>query len=181
MQRPASPIDGSFKATRDLVIMFGLLFFTWSLAALSVHPLDAYFVSSLVPALGLAALAYRLWSSLQHERDLRRQAEAMLGRRPLMQAEIASATVQARENAALTEREQEVLTLIASSCTNQAVAEVLSISLNTVERHIANVYRKLGVRGRIEATHYAVRHGLVTEESLERCREAGTDNPRGQA
>jgi DNA-binding CsgD family transcriptional regulator/pimeloyl-ACP methyl ester carboxylesterase len=60
---------------------------------------------------------------------------------------------------ALTTREQEVLRLIATGRTNASVARDLGITEHTVERHAANLYRKLGVRSRAEATAWAIRHG----------------------
>src|SRR6476469_8265323 len=108
MQRPWAAIDGSLKATRDLVIMLSLLFFTWSLAALSAHFLDVYFIVSLVPLLCLAACAYRLWSNLQRERDLRQQAEAMLKVRPVFAEDVSVEAVRGANQANLTDRELEV-------------------------------------------------------------------------
>jgi DNA-binding CsgD family transcriptional regulator len=61
----------------------------------------------------------------------------------------------------LTHREIEVLVLIAGSRSNLEIAGDLGISLNTVERHIANIYRKLHIRGRVHATAYALQHGLT--------------------
>jgi predicted ATPase/class 3 adenylate cyclase/DNA-binding CsgD family transcriptional regulator len=61
----------------------------------------------------------------------------------------------------LTAREIEVLRLIASGRTSREIADELVISLNTVERHITHVYVKISVRGRAEATAYAVRQGLA--------------------
>lgn len=58
----------------------------------------------------------------------------------------------------LSAREAEVLRLIATGLTNREMAERLSISIHTVERHTTNVYAKLGLRGRAEATAYALRH-----------------------
>jgi len=60
----------------------------------------------------------------------------------------------------LSRREREVLTLVSGGATNKEIAAGLVISLNTVERHLANIYTKLGVRGRAEAAAYAVRAGL---------------------
>jgi pimeloyl-ACP methyl ester carboxylesterase/DNA-binding CsgD family transcriptional regulator len=57
----------------------------------------------------------------------------------------------------LSERETEVLDLIAAGLSNREIAERLSISVHTIERHAANLYAKLGVRGRAEATAYALR------------------------
>ena len=54
-------------------------------------------------------------------------------------------------SAQLSPRETEVLQLVAEGCSNLAVAERLVLSVRTVERHLLNIYVKLGVRGRTEA------------------------------
>lgn len=61
----------------------------------------------------------------------------------------------------LTPRETEVLRLIGAGATNKEIAAALSISLTTAERHIANIYNKIGVRNRAEATAYALHRGLL--------------------
>jgi pimeloyl-ACP methyl ester carboxylesterase/DNA-binding CsgD family transcriptional regulator len=61
----------------------------------------------------------------------------------------------------LTEREVQVLRLIAVGATNQEIADQLSISLNTVARHVSNIFDKTGVANRAEAATYAGRNGLV--------------------
>lgn len=61
----------------------------------------------------------------------------------------------------LSNREVEVLVLVASGCTNRQIAEQLCLSVATVERHLVNVYRKIGVHRRTEATSYAIRHRLL--------------------
>ncbi len=61
----------------------------------------------------------------------------------------------------LTERELEVLRQIAAGDSNKDVAAALGIAAKTVMHHSVAIYRKLGVRGRAEATAYAYRHGLV--------------------
>ena len=65
--------------------------------------------------------------------------------------------------AGLTVREVEVLRLLAGGATSPEMAAQLSISVHTVETHLAHVYAKLGARGRVEATAFAVRHGLTPE------------------
>lgn len=60
----------------------------------------------------------------------------------------------------LTPREVEVLRLLATGRTNSEIAAELVLSVNTVIRHIANIYGKLGLRSRSEATAYALRRGL---------------------
>jgi DNA-binding NarL/FixJ family response regulator len=61
----------------------------------------------------------------------------------------------------LSPREVEVLRRIAAGDTNVEIGHRLGISENTVERHATNLYRKIDVRGRAEATAYAIRHGIA--------------------
>src|SRR6266550_1451173 len=61
----------------------------------------------------------------------------------------------------LTARELDVLRLIAEGETNAEIAYRLTLSVNTVERHVANLYRKIGARGRADATAFAVRQGIA--------------------
>lgn len=61
----------------------------------------------------------------------------------------------------LTDREKEVLELVATGITNREVAQELFISINTVKVHLRNIYTKLGADSRTEATMVAVREGWV--------------------
>src|SRR3712207_1270905 len=61
----------------------------------------------------------------------------------------------------LSPRESEVVKLVAEGFTSREIAETLSISEKTVERHRANILDKLGLRDRVELTRYAIRRGLV--------------------
>jgi DNA-binding NarL/FixJ family response regulator len=61
----------------------------------------------------------------------------------------------------LTPRELEVVKLIAEAHTSKEIAEMLVISIKTVERHRANILEKLGMRDRVELTRYAIRRGLI--------------------
>jgi DNA-binding NarL/FixJ family response regulator len=61
----------------------------------------------------------------------------------------------------LSTREQEVLRLMVKGKTNQAIAMDLNISEKTVEKHMGEIFVKLGVTSRVEAAVYAVRAGLV--------------------
>jgi DNA-binding CsgD family transcriptional regulator len=65
----------------------------------------------------------------------------------------------------LTRRESEVLQLVAGGATNKEIANQLTLSVATVERHIANLYAKIGARGRAEATAFAITRGLVRPPS----------------
>jgi ATP/maltotriose-dependent transcriptional regulator MalT len=61
----------------------------------------------------------------------------------------------------LTPRELEVLRLLASGATNRSIAEKLVLSERTVDRHVSNIFAKLGVTTRSAATSHAYRHRLV--------------------
>lgn len=65
------------------------------------------------------------------------------------------------EDAGLTGREREVLTLLAKGLTVPGVAELLGITANTASGYVKNVYRKLNVSCRAEATLEAARRGLI--------------------
>jgi DNA-binding NarL/FixJ family response regulator len=64
----------------------------------------------------------------------------------------------------LSEREVEVLRLLASGGSNRQIAAELVLSVRTVERHVANVYTKIGAHNRADATAYAARRGLLVQE-----------------
>jgi ATP/maltotriose-dependent transcriptional regulator MalT len=70
--------------------------------------------------------------------------------------------------AELTSREVEVLRLLAAGRSNREIAAELVISLRTAERHMANLYEKLGAHGktaRAAATAFAFAHGLIAHQS----------------
>ncbi|MBX6750368.1 MAG: response regulator transcription factor [Micromonosporaceae bacterium] len=61
----------------------------------------------------------------------------------------------------ITEREEEILKLVAEGYSSKQIAEMLVISVKTVERHRANLLQKLGLRDRLDLTRYAIRAGLI--------------------
>ncbi|MFD6185374.1 response regulator [Streptomyces goshikiensis] len=61
----------------------------------------------------------------------------------------------------ITEREEEILKLVAEGHTSKEIGGFLVISAKTVERHRANLLQKLGLRDRLELTRYAIRVGLI--------------------
>ena len=63
--------------------------------------------------------------------------------------------------ARLTRRELEILRLVAEGRPNREVAKILWVTDQTIRFHLANTYKKLGVSNRIEATQWAIAHGLV--------------------
>jgi DNA-binding NarL/FixJ family response regulator len=68
------------------------------------------------------------------------------------------------ETGAISLREREVLSLLASGQTPAQIARSLDISIHTVRRHIANLSDKLGLHGTNALTRYAIRHGLARAE-----------------
>jgi DNA-binding NarL/FixJ family response regulator len=95
------------------------------------------------------------------EREAARDAFAMLGAAP----DVASITAQARragrEPHGLTVRELEVLRLVAAGRTNKSIAAELVLSERTVERHVSNIFAKLGVSSRAAATAFAYEHKVL--------------------
>jgi DNA-binding CsgD family transcriptional regulator/tetratricopeptide (TPR) repeat protein len=97
-----------------------------------------------------------------------READAM-GARPLAEALRAWARrarlplpgVRREASSSLTEREEEVLTLVAQGLSNRQIGERLYISTKTVSVHVSNLLAKLGVSGRAEAVAVATRRGLL--------------------
>jgi DNA-binding NarL/FixJ family response regulator len=80
---------------------------------------------------------------------------------PMRSVEPASAQVPPAASE-LTPRELEILRLVAEGSSNVQVAQKLWVTEQTVKFHLSNIYRKLGVSNRTEASRYAQLHGLLT-------------------
>jgi DNA-binding NarL/FixJ family response regulator len=77
-------------------------------------------------------------------------------------AELRPSTASARGGAAeLTGREREVLVLASEGLSNSQIADTLFVTEQTVKFHLSNIYRKLGVHNRTEASHHAKRSGML--------------------
>jgi ATP/maltotriose-dependent transcriptional regulator MalT len=88
--------------------------------------------------------------------------------RDLLQSLKADGTLSARHPDALTRRERDVLRLLAGGASNQQIADMLFISVRTVERHISTIYAKLNATGgtaRAVATAYAISRGIADPRS----------------
>ncbi len=72
-----------------------------------------------------------------------------------------TAAVEASGEGGLTAREVEVLRLVAQGRANKEIAAALGLSVHTVERHLTNLYPKIGCRSRTEAAAYAINHHLI--------------------
>jgi len=86
---------------------------------------------------------------------------------PALGARLVAAEAEARAAAEadpLSDREREVLRLLALGHTNQEIAKMLYISVRTAETHRAHVMQKLGFSTRAELVRYALTHGLLDQE-----------------
>lgn len=68
-------------------------------------------------------------------------------------------------NHTLTEREKQILKLIAQGLTNKSISRQLVIAEATVENHIHSIYEKLNISNRSQATAYAFQNGLMVLEN----------------
>ena len=90
--------------------------------------------------------------------------DAAVGQLAGAQPAAASGAVARRPDVPLSAREVEVVSLIAQGLSNRQIAGELILSVRTVERHIENVYNRLGISGkagRAIVTAYALRHQLI--------------------
>jgi two-component system, NarL family, response regulator len=90
---------------------------------------------------------------------VRSVADGMVWMPPTVQTEFARQESSSGKD--LTPRESEIVRYVASGLRNIEVAERLSITESTVKTHLNNIFQKLGVRDRLELTHYAIKTGMV--------------------
>ena len=88
-----------------------------------------------------------------------RAVEAFLGIEEA--AAVQATSMPASMGEALTAREAEVLALVARGRANKEIAAALGLSVHTVERHLTNLYPKIGCRSRTEAAAFALTHGYA--------------------
>jgi DNA-binding NarL/FixJ family response regulator len=131
------------------------------LLMLSMHESEQY----LYEALKAGASGYVLKTAA--DRDLVEAVRAAMRGEPFLYPAAVTALIRdylAREETPadpLSPRELQVLKLIAEAYTSDRIAEELSLSRRTVDRHRENILSKLGMRDRVELTRYAIRRGLV--------------------
>jgi DNA-binding NarL/FixJ family response regulator len=65
----------------------------------------------------------------------------------------------------LSQREREILLMLAAGATNKDIAQKLFLSLNTIKSHIYNIYRKIDVPNRLQASLWAAKHLRDTENT----------------
>ncbi|HLX05482.1 MAG TPA: response regulator transcription factor [Candidatus Binatus sp.] len=86
-------------------------------------------------------------------------ADGMVWMPPTVQTEFARQ--ESTSGKELTPRECEIVRYVASGMRNNEVGERLSITESTVKTHLNNIFQKLGLRDRLELTHYAIKTGMV--------------------
>jgi len=123
---------------------------------------------SVLAALGAGAVGYLTKEAGRD--DIRRAIEAAVSGHAVLDHAVQAALVQAARSRptrpaslpdGLTEREAEVLDLIAQGCTNPEIARRLFVSESTVKTHVNHIFAKTGSRDRAQAVGYAHRHGLT--------------------
>jgi DNA-binding NarL/FixJ family response regulator len=125
---------------------------------------------SIVAALGAGAAGYLTKDAGRD--DIRRAVEAAAAGQAVLDPSVQAALLKAAQQGAarpappatppdgLTEREVEVLALIASGLSNHEIAERLFVAETTVKTHVNRIFAKTGSRDRAQAAVYAHRHGL---------------------
>jgi DNA-binding NarL/FixJ family response regulator len=154
----AMPLRTGLQAAHDLIRRRPEL----RILMLSMHDLEEYCFE----ALKAGASGYVLKTVA--DRELVEACRAVMRGEPFLSPPAVRALMRAyladpasvSENP-LTPREQEVVKLVAEAHQTAQIAELLTISPRTVERHRENVLAKLGMRDRVELTRWAIRHGLV--------------------
>lgn len=126
--------------------------------------------ASVVGAVRAGAIGYMLKDTQADElcRAIKAAAEGQVQLSPKAAARLMREVRAPESPETLTERETEVLRLLAQGQSNKEIAHTLSIGEKTVKTHVSNVLGKLGVQSRTQAALYAVRIGLVPAEQLSR-------------
>ena len=154
----AMPLRTGLQAARELLRRRPSL----KILMLSMHDLEDYCFE----ALKAGASGYVLKTAA--DRDLIEACRAAMRGEPFLSPPTVRALMRAylaapapeREDP-LTPREREVVKLVAEAHPTAQIADLLTISPKTVERHRENVLAKLGMRDRVELTRWAIRHKLV--------------------
>jgi two-component system response regulator NreC len=140
-----------------------------AILVLSMHDDSAYvreaFVQGASGYLLKEATGEELLTAVREVAAGRQYLHPMLGAR-LASSETHTDLEAAKHAAAnpLSEREKEVLRLLAAGHTNQQIAKTLFISVRTAETHRAHIMKKLHLTTRAELVHYALHHGLLNED-----------------
>jgi two-component system, NarL family, response regulator LiaR len=124
--------------------------------------------TSVTGAVKVGAIGYLLKDTEAEElhRAIRGAAEGKVQLAPEAAARLMREVRAPESPEELTERETEVLRLLARGKANKQIASTLFVSEKTVKAHVSSILMKLGVRSRTQAALHAVRAGLVSTEEL---------------
>jgi DNA-binding NarL/FixJ family response regulator len=124
--------------------------------------------ASVVGAVRAGAIGYLLKDTESDAlcRAIKAAAQGQVQLSPQAAARLMREMRQPEAPEALTERETEVLTLLARGRANKEIARDLQIGEKTVKTHVSNILGKLGVQSRTQAALFAVRQGLVPADAL---------------
>jgi DNA-binding CsgD family transcriptional regulator len=121
-----------------------------------------YLVARVRELLGLCCRAFADEEGAELELAAARDAFARLGAKPdLARLDASSRREPPLRSHGLTPREREVLRWVATGKSNKDISSLLFLSEKTIERHISNIFAKLGVESRAAATAYAYKHQLA--------------------
>jgi DNA-binding NarL/FixJ family response regulator len=127
------------------------------------HELEAPYESARARVLvGLACRELADEDTAALELDAARAAFSELGAAPdVAHLDALEMTIASADTHGLTDRELEVLRHLSAGATNKTIAADLVLSVRTVDRHVSNIFAKLGVSSRAAATAYAHEHRVV--------------------
>jgi DNA-binding NarL/FixJ family response regulator len=125
--------------------------------------------ASVIGAIKAGAIGYLLKNTQADElrRAIKAAAEGQVQLSPDAAARLMREVRAPESPEALTERETEVLRLLAQGQANKEIARHLDIGEKTVKTHVSNILAKLGVQSRTQAALYAVQIGLVSPEGTQ--------------
>lgn len=150
--------EATSRITREHPEVKVLVLTTFDADRALVQALESDASGYLLWGLDPAAVAASILAAIAGERVT---APAVAGR--VLETALAS-VVPTPPHDALTPREIEILTLLATGMANEQIAYKLSISEKTVRNHLSNLYEKLEIDDRSQAVLYAVRNGLAEPE-----------------
>lgn len=111
--------------------------------------------------------AETLITGIRHAAAGELMLDPALGQRVIQRFQQDARPILSQGLAALSERESEILRLVASGTSNSHIAAVLELSEKTIKNQLSAIFRKLELENRTQAAIYALRHGLVTLEELD--------------
>jgi DNA-binding NarL/FixJ family response regulator len=163
-----APLLGAMAAHAQGAVLQGEGDLPAALAALrrawaAWHELEAPYEAARVRVLlGLACRQLGDQEGAELELDAARLVFQQLGAEPdLARVQALSPKAVPKAAGGLTAREVQLLRLVAAGMTNRAIAAELVLSKRTVDRHVSNIFTKLGVSSRAAATAYAYEHQLI--------------------